>query len=452
MTFQSIHPYDQTLIAEYEVMGDKAVHSALQKAEKAFGHWRKKTFAERALLLQKAAAIMREQKDALAQTISLEMGKVISEAQGEVQKCAWNCDYYAEHGEEMLREQIIASDAYRSYVRFDPIGAVFAIMPWNFPYWQVFRFAAPTLMAGNVVLLKHAPNVCGCALAIAEIFRQAGFPEGVFQTLIVEVDKTEAIIQSDIVQGVTLTGSEYAGSSVAAIAGKHIKKTVMELGGSDPLIVMEDADMERAAKISLLSRMQNAGQSCIAAKRFIILEKAFDEFTEQLIANAQLLRQGNPLEGGITTGPIARKDLAEKLQSQLDRSVQKGAKVLFGGNRDGCNFEPTLLAGVVPGMAAFEEETFGPMANLILARDVPHAIALANQNRYGLGATIWTRDLAKARQMAGEIHAGSVFVNALVKSDPRLPFGGIRKSGYGRELSEYGMKEFVNVKTVYMDE
>lgn len=448
--FKSIFPFTQEVVAEYEVMSAATVNDCLALSEKAFHHWRKTSFAERSVLMMRVADILIAKRDEYANTITWEMGKTLKEAKAEVEKCATACRYFAEHAESFLQEVNMPSDASKSYVRYDPIGAILAIMPWNFPFWQVFRFAAPYLMAGNVGLLKHAPNVCGTALAIESIFIEAGFPKGVFQTLIVDVDIVESIINHDIVQGVTLTGSEFAGSQVGAIAGKAIKKSVLELGGSDPLIILEDADMEKAAQVATLSRMQNAGQSCIAAKRFITVGKAKDDFLHQLEIQIQKLKQGDPFNEATTTGPMARIDLAEKIEKQLKGSIQNGAHLVLGGSRNGCNFQPALLTNVHHGMPAYDEEAFGPMAAIVEAKDENEAIQIANDSRYGLGAAIWTRDIEKAQQMAKEINAGGVFINSLVKSDARYPFGGIKKSGYGRELSSFGIKEFMNLKTVYV--
>lgn len=450
--FKSINPFDQSVIAEYPLMSEERVEDALVKADLAFQKWKYVSFSQRADSFHQLGKKLREQKEDLSRLIALEMGKILSEARAEIEKCANTCDYYADHGEEILRDEVIASEAKKSVVAFEPIGAVFAIMPWNFPFWQVLRAATPTIMAGNVMLLKHAPNVCGCSLAIEKLFREAGFPEGVFQSLIAGVDITEKVISHVIVQGVTLTGSEMAGSSVAALSGKHIKKTVLELGGSDPIIILDDADLDRAARVGLQSRMQNAGQSCIAAKRFIVLEKVKEEFVQKLIDGAAKLRQGNPLDETITTGPMARIDLAEKLEEQENASIRAGAEVIAGGMRNGCNFAPTLLNYVKPGMPAFNEEMFGPVAAIVSAPDEDDAIFLANINRYGLGASVWTKDLERGERVARQIHSGNVFVNSLVRSDPRFPFGGVKKSGYGRELSKYGMHEFVNVKTIFIDQ
>ena len=446
--FKSIHPFDQSLVEEFPLMTSSDVQTKLSLASKAFADWKKTSFAHRSSLMLKVASIIRNNKDEYARTITLEMGKLLSEAKAEVEKSATACEYFAQHAEEFLKDQTIVTEAKRSFVAFQPVGALLAIMPWNFPFWQVFRFAAPALMAGNVGLLKHAPNVTRCSLMIEKIFSEAGFPPGVFQSLVIEVNLVEGIISSDIIQGVALTGSEAAGSQVGSIAGKNIKRTVLELGGSDAFIVLPDADLERTVKIATQSRMQNVGQSCIAAKRFIVLEDVKEKFLAQFADSIQSLVQGDPFNEKSTLGPLARLDLAEKLEVQLKKSIDAGAKLLVGGKRNGCNFQATLLDNVRPGMAAFEEETFGPLAAVITARTEEEAIALANRTRYGLGATVWTQDLRTGERIARELDSGSVLINSLMRSDVRLPFGGVKKSGYGRELSEFGIKEFVNVKTI----
>jgi succinate-semialdehyde dehydrogenase/glutarate-semialdehyde dehydrogenase len=448
-TFKSIYPYTQEVIAEYPLMDDTTIESYLEKSAKAFKHWRRVSFTERSTLMLKLADILIAKRDEYAALVTREMGKVFKEAKAEVEKCAGCCRYYAEHAESFLQDVNQPSDAAKSYVTFQPIGAVLAIMPWNFPFWQVFRFAAPYIMAGNVAMLKHAPNVCGVSLVIEKAFLEAGFPEGVFQSLIVDVDKMEAIINHDIVQGITLTGSEMAGSKIGALAGKAIKKSVLELGGSDVVLVLEDADIEKAATIAVQSRMQNAGQSCIAAKRFITVGKANEAFTAAVQKEIAKLKQGNPFEENITTGPVARIDLAEKLEQQMRNAMVAGARVSIGGDRHGCNFIPALLTDVQQGMATFEEEVFGPLASIIHAPTEAEALRLANSHRYGLGGSIWSRDIEKAQALAKEIESGAVFINAMVKSDPRYPFGGVKKSGYGRELSHFGIHEFMNIKTIY---
>lgn len=449
--FKSINPFSQSVIAEYPLHNDAEINKKLALAAIAYKSWRKQSFSNRTELMLKVASLLRKNKEEYARIISLEMGKAIGEARGEIEKCAVTTEYFAHNSEKMLVDTIIPTEFKRTYVSYHPTGAVFGIMPWNFPFWQVFRFVVPTVMGGNVALLKHAPNVSSVSITIEKIFRECGFPEGVFQSLIIDVDKVEGIISHDIVQGVTLTGSEYAGSQVASLAGKHIKKSVLELGGSDALIVLEDADLEKAAKVATQSRMQNAGQSCIASKRFIVMDKVKDDFINQLHKNVAALKQGNPLDEAYTTGPLARIDLALKLEEQMNASIKAGAKLLMGGEREGCNFEPAILFNVSDDMPAFKEETFGPLATVVVAKSEQEAVELANNSRYGLGASLWTRDLERAASIASKIEAGAVFVNSLVRSDARWPFGGIKKSGYGRELAEPGIKEFLNAKTILME-
>ena len=367
-----------------------------------------------------------------------------------MEKCAANCDFYAENAEKMLRDEHYETP-FISMSVYDPMGAVFAIMPWNYPFWQVFRYAAPAIMGGNVSVLKHAPNTIGCAKAIENAFLEAGFPEGVFQQITITISQVESVIASDIVCGVTLTGSEMAGTSVASMAGKHIKKSVMELGGSDAFIILNDANLEKATTIATQSRMLNAGQACICAKRFIVTEKVADEFATLFAQKIKALQQGNPLHDGINMGPLARLDLAENLSRQLEKSLQQGAKLVVGGEQDGTNFQPTLIDFVDSKNIAFQEETFGPLATIIRAKDENDAVAIANNHRYGLASAIWTEDRVNAHQLARKLEAGNVFVNSLVRSDSRIPFGGIKKSGYGRELSEVGIKEFMNMKSLIIE-
>lgn len=450
MIFKSINPFLQTVIAEHEVLTDSQLDQKLQLSEMAFRNWRNTSFQERADKMKKLAAILMANKNELGLLITNEMGKILPEAISEVEKSAGNCDFYAEYAEKMLKDKEYDTP-FKSRSVYDPTGAVFAIMPWNYPFWQVLRYAAPAIMAGNVTLLKHAPNVIGCAKAIENAFLEAGFPEGVFQQITIDIPQVEAVIAADIVQGITLTGSEMAGSSVAALAGKYIKKSVMELGGSDAFIVLDDADLEKAATVATQSRMLNAGQACICAKRFIVTEKIADEFLSLFTEKVKALTQGNPLQSGISMGPLARLDLAEKLSHQLEKSLQQGAKLIVGGAHDKCNFQPTLIDFVDSNNIAFQEETFGPLATLIRAKDENDAIAIANNHRYGLASAIWTEDREKAYVLARKIEAGNVFVNSLVRSDSRIPFGGTKKSGYGRELSEIGIREFMNMKSVIIE-
>jgi succinate-semialdehyde dehydrogenase/glutarate-semialdehyde dehydrogenase len=456
---KAINPATGELIREYPEHDETEAAARLERAGQAFSSWRQVPFAERARLMTQAGDLLRERAKDYGRLITEEMGKPLAAAEGEVDKCAWVCDFYAENAERFLLAEPVATDASRSLVRYDPIGPVLAIMPWNFPFWQVFRFAAPALMAGNVGLLKHAGNVPGTALAIEEVFRDAGFPEGVFTTLLVPSSRVSDLICHPAVRAVTLTGSEGAGMAVAAEAGRHLKKTVLELGGSDPFIVLADADPVETAKQAAKARTINSGQSCIAAKRFIVEEPIADRFEEEMVKAMEALKVGDPTDRGTDVGPMAREDLLGDLDDQVRRSVKAGAVLRTGGRRlegiggdggGGWFYAPTVLSGVRPGMAVFDEETFGPVAAVIRARDTDDAIELANRSRYGLGASVWTSDPARAEALAARIEAGSVFVNGTVKSDPRLPFGGIKCSGYGRELADVGIREFVNIKTVWV--
>ncbi|HZZ75391.1 MAG TPA: NAD-dependent succinate-semialdehyde dehydrogenase [Puia sp.] len=446
--FKSIFPYTQELVSEYPLMDDAQLDQAISSASMAYRSWSKSSFYERGKILKNVASILRRDQEDLAALITNEMGKITSEAMAEVEKCAGTAEYFADHSEILLKDELLEAGYSKSFVCFQPIGVILGIMPWNFPFWQVFRYAVPTLMAGNTTLLKHAPNVCGCALAIQKIFLEAGAQNGVFTSLIIDTPAVAKILASDAVHAVTVTGSERAGASVASLAGTNIKKSVMELGGSDALIVLPDAEMQKAVTVALNSRMQNAGQSCIAAKRFIIVKEAAQDFLETFLNQLKNLRQGDPFNKNINMGPMARIDLAKALDLQLKNSVAKGARLIYGGEIEGCNFKPALLLNVQKGMPAFDEETFGPMASVILADDESDAVRLANESKYGLAASIWTRDIQKGVDLAKQLEAGGVFINTLVKSDPRLPFGGIKKSGYGRELNRHGIMEFVNIKTI----
>ncbi len=450
MEFYSINPFNGEQVGQYTALTSDELDTLLDKSAEAFKTWSREPLSYRTGLIKKAADILRENVEEYAQMITSEMGKPISESRAEVNKCAWVCEYYSENAEAFLESEEIKTDAEHSFVRHDPIGTVFAVMPWNFPFWQVFRFAAPTLTAGNAGLLKHAPNVFGCAVKIEEVFKKAGFPEGVFQNLIVHHDQTEKIIAHDAVKAVTLTGSERAGSAVAQLAGKYIKKSVLELGGNNSFIVLEDADIDTAVKTAVSARMLNCGQSCIAAKRFILLESIHDEFVEKFTKAVKELKSGDTKNDATQVGPLARKDLADQLNQQVKDSISQGATLIVGGTQEECFHEPTILGNVKPGMAAFDQETFGPLAAIIKVKDIEEAFALSEQSRYGLGVSVFTRDTAKAIAYASRVTDGAFFVNELVKSDPRLPFGGSKKSGYGRELAKDGMMEFVNRKTVYV--
>jgi succinate-semialdehyde dehydrogenase/glutarate-semialdehyde dehydrogenase len=450
---RAVNPATGQPIRDYPEHDEPEVAARLERAEQAFAAWRRTPFAERARLMSAAGDILRDRVGDYGRLITEEMGKPIAAAEGEVDKCAWVCDFYAENAERFLSPEPVGTDASRSLVRYDPLGPVLAIMPWNFPFWQVFRFAAPALMAGNAGLLKHAGNVPGTALAIEEVFRDAGFPEGVFTTLLIPSSRVADLIRHPTVRAVTLTGSDKAGMEVAAEAGRQLKKTVLELGGSDPFIVLADADPVETARQAAKARTINTGQSCIAAKRFIVEEPIADRFEEEMVKAMEALKIGDPMDRATEIGPMAREDLLGDLDDQVRRSVEAGAELKTGGKRidgQGWYYSPTVLSGVRPGMPAFDEETFGPVAAVIRARDTDEAIELANRSRFGLGASIWTSDPARGEALAAEIEAGSVFVNGAVKSDPRLPFGGIKTSGYGRELADVGIREFVNIKSVWV--
>ncbi len=451
---RSVNPTDGSLVREYSEATPEEVASALAAAARAFEAWRRTSFAERASVLRHAGGLLRERREGLARLMALEMGKPVAQGRAEADKCAWVCEHYAEHAERILAPEAAPTDASKSYVAFEPLGPVLAVMPWNFPLWQVFRFAAPALMAGNVGLLKHASNVSGCALAIEEVLHEAGVPRDAFRTLLVGSARVAALVEAPEIAAVTLTGSTPAGRAVAAKAGACLKKSVLELGGSDPYVVLEDADLERAAETCAASRLQNGGQSCIAAKRFIVVESVLQGFQERLVERIRARRMGDPLDEAVDVGPQARRDLRDELHRQVERSVARGARALVGcrvPDGPGAFYPPSVLAGVSPGMPAFDEELFGPVAAIVAARDERDAIRLANHTVFGLGAAVFTRDLERGERIARhELQAGSCFVNAFVRSDPRLPFGGIRESGYGRELGAFGIREFVNVKTVFV--
>jgi len=453
MTVASINPTTGETLETFAETTPAALERVLDQALAAYQSWSRCSYAQRAQAMREAGRLLRERKTQHARTMALEMGKPLMQGEAEAEKCAWVCDYYAEHAERFLADEPRETDASKAFVRFDPIGPVLAIMPWNFPFWQVFRFAAPALMAGNAGLLKHAPNVTRCALGIEAIFQEAGFPEGLFRALILSNEAAATVIADPRVRAVTLTGSDRAGSQVAEQAGRHLKKTVLELGGSDPFIVLEDADVALAARTAAEARLLNSGQSCIAAKRFIVVEPVADRFLDAFVAAMRTRRMGDPLAPDTQIGPQARQDLRANLHRQVEASVRRGAQLVLGGTLPegpGFYYAPTVLAAVEEGMPAFDEEVFGPVAAVIRVKDESQAVRVASASRYGLGASVWTADSARGERLARELEAGSVFVNGLVKSDPRLPFGGIKRSGYGRELSEYGLKEFVNIKTVWV--
>src|SRR5881409_648991 len=439
MSIQSVNPATGEVVETYEETSPKEIERILAGAQAAFAEWRNTPFTARARSMRNAAQVLKKRKADYARLMTLEMGKPIVQAEAEVDKCAWACEYFADHAESFLVEQPRETDASRSYVRFDPLGPVLAVMPWNFPFWQVFRFAAPALMAGNAAVLKHASNVPGCALAIESVFRDASFPRGLFATVLVGSSAVAGLIADRRVVAATLTGSDHAGSKVAEQAGRELKKTVLELGGSDPFIVLPDADLAATAKMAAEARLVNSGQSCIAAKRFIVVEGVADQFLERFTTEMRARKVGDPLDPTTQVGPQARLDLRENLHRQVQESVKRGARLVLGGEVPagrGAFYPPTVLSAVEPGMPAFDQETFGPVAAVIRAKDEADAVRIANASPYGLGASVWTADSKRGERVAREIEAGSVFVNGLVKSDPRLPFGGVKRSGYGRELSE----------------
>ena len=450
----SINPANNKLIRSYDEMTNEESEKIILLADKAFNSWKEILFEKRSELMINAAKVLRDNSEEYSALMTIEMGKPIVQSRAEVEKCALVCDYYADNAEKFLTDEIIKTEAAKSFVSYQPLGVILAVMPWNFPFWQVFRFAAPNLMAGNAGLLKHASNVSGCALAIEDVFRKAGFPENLFRTLLVTSKNVKGIISNEKVQAITLTGSVPAGKSVASLAGSLIKKTVLELGGSDPYIILEDADLEKAAMSCVTSRLINGGQSCIAAKRFIIVESVYDEFEKLYLKIMSEKKMGDPSDEKNDVGPQASMHLRDELHDQVLRSIKQGAKLILGGTipeTDGAYYPPTILSNVKPGMAAFDEELFGPVAALIKAKDEDEAIELANRSIFGLGAAVFTKDLKRGERIAKEkLNAGCCFVNDFVKSDPRLPFGGIKESGYGRELSPLGIKEFVNIKTVYI--
>jgi succinate-semialdehyde dehydrogenase / glutarate-semialdehyde dehydrogenase len=448
-----INPATGEQLRAFETHTEEEVEARLALAARAFGAWRKTSFEERRGLMRGAAKLLREREVELARLMAEEMGKPVRDGRAEAQKCALVCDFYADKAEEFLAPRQVPTDARLSMVRHDPLGPILAVMPWNFPLWQVFRFAAPYLMAGDVGLLKHASNTPGCALAIEAIFKDAGFPEGVFQTLLIESSAVEAVIRDVRVAGVTLTGSVKAGRAVGRVAGDALKPCVLELGGSDPFIVLEDADLDAAAAGAARGRLINNGQSCIAAKRFIVLDSVHDAFVERLTAALDKVKMGDPMKEDTDVGPMARADLRDELHELVTRTIKQGATLVRGGrvpSGPGAFYPPTLLTGVTPEMAAAREETFGPVAPVIRARDLEHAIAIANGTEFGLGGSLWTRDLARALEIVPRIESGHVSVNGIVKSDPRLPFGGVRDSGFGRELSAEGILAFVNTKSVWI--
>jgi succinate-semialdehyde dehydrogenase/glutarate-semialdehyde dehydrogenase len=457
MAIVSINPANGEVIESFEEFSDERIDQTLAQASAAFKQWRASSFAERTSLMRAVARTLHKQRATLAAHITAEMGKPIAEAEAEVDKCAWNCEYYAENAESFLKAEAAPSTASASYIAYRPLGVILAVMPWNYPFWQVFRFAAPALMAGNTGVLKHASNVSRSALEIERVVDEAaaevGAPAHLFQTILTPGAKVDRIIKDQRIAAVTLTGSDPAGVSVATAAGSVLKKCVLELGGSDAFIVLEDADIDAAAQMAAKARFQNTGQSCIAAKRFIVVEAVADEFERKFAAAAKALKTGDPTDRSYQVGAMARADLRDDLDRQVHESVAAGATVLTGGKPvegPGAFYEPTVLSNVTPEMRVFREETFGPVAAVIRARDEAHAIELANQSDFGLGGAVWTRDTARGERVAAQVESGAMFVNGMTASDPRLPFGGVKRSGYGRELSSFGIREFVNVQTVWI--
>mgnify|MGYP005846143947 CR=1 FL=1 len=450
MAIASINPATGEQWQSFCPLDGAGISLAIEVADRAFQEYRQSSVADRVAWLSQAAALLLAGKLDYGRLITREMGKTLVSAIAEVEKCAWVCSYYAEHGPGFLADQVIATDASQSYVCCQPLGIVLAVMPWNFPFWQVFRFAAPALMAGNVVLLKHASNVPGCGLAIAEILRQAGFAPGVFQTLLIESGQVEMVVADPRVRAATLTGSEAAGQSLAIACGREIKKTVLELGGSDPFIVTATADLELAVGNAVTARLLSNGQSCIAAKRFILLEAIAAEFEQRLVEKFRALKLGDPMAVDTDLGPLATPQIVQELKSQVQRAIAAGARIVLGGEVRGNYFPPMILAEIPTTSTVFVEELFGPVASLYVVTDFDEAIALANYSPFGLGASVWTNDPAEMQQAINQIEAGAVFINSMVKSDPRMPFGGTKRSGYGRELGEIGIKEFVNLKSVWI--
>lgn len=451
---KTINPTTGAELEDYTEMHQDEIEEIIVKANEAQSVWKAQEISNRALYLNNIADLLREQKEELGKLMATEMGKPLQQGIGEAEKCAWVCEYYAENAEDFLAEDTVKTDATKSYVTFNPLGVVLAIMPWNFPFWQLFRFVAPSLMAGNGAILKHSENVSGCALKIEEIIHEAGIPKDLFRTIIRDKSNMKEVVQHPGIAAVTLTGSTRAGKAVAAQAGEMLKKTVLELGGSDPSLILKDADLEASAETCVHSRLLNSGQSCIAAKRFIVVEEVYDEFLKIFTEKMSSRKVGDPLVEGTDIGPQARLDLRDQLHQQVIDSVKAGANLHMGGEKpegEGAFYPVTILTNVKPGMPAYEEELFGPVASVIKVKDEEEAIRVANDTQYGLGASVYSEDLERAETIArDELEAGCCFVNEFVKSDPRLPFGGVKKSGYGRELGLYGIHEFVNTKTVYI--
>lgn len=454
MSIDVINPVNNEKLRSYTEMNDREVDSIIEAVDEAHQQWKEVSFSRRRELMRNASTILKENIDQYARLMTEEMGKIYNQGISEVEKCAWVCEYYAENAEKFLQNENIETDASKSFVTYQPLGTVLAIMPWNFPLWQVFRFAAPGLMAGNTGVLKHASNVPGCAMAIEDVFKKAGFPDNVFRSLMIGSSKVDRVIENDKIKAVTITGSTGAGKAVAKKAGEVMKKAVLELGGSDPYVILADADLEETVKSCVTGRLINSGQSCIAAKRFIVVEEIADKFEEMFVEEMRSRKMGNPMDDDTAIGPMARTDLRDQIHQQVQKSIENGAKCILGGeipDKKGAWYPATILKDVKPGMPAYEDEIFGPVASIIRVKDEDEAIRIANDTVFGLGAAVFTTDKEKGERIAStQLNAGCCFVNAFVKSDPRLPFGGVKQSGFGRELSHFGIKEFVNIKTVYV--
>lgn len=448
--FSITNPFDLTILSDYQYITDSQAIQIIDINQKTFIQWKRQTVAERLKFIKNLIFALTNNKETLARQCTAEMGKPYKQAVAEVEKCRLLCEYYIDNAEEFLAPKTIKTDASESYVTYEPLGVILGVMPWNFPYWQVFRFAIPSIIAGNTVAVKHASNVAGCAIMIEKLFKEAGFPDGVYKNLLVSGKQVEKIIENPIVKAVSLTGSEKAGASVAATAVKGIKKSVLELGGSNAFIILEDADIDKAAETAVTARMQNTGQSCIAAKRFLVHKSLFDAFTTKFKSRVEALKSGDPMDEDTYIGPLARVDLAEEVEKQVEESVKMGAKIITGGNRNNAFYEPTILIDVTTDMPVFKEEVFGPVAPVMPFSTFEEAVELSNATEFGLGVTVFTENIESIKEKLHLFNEGAVFINALVKSDPALPFGGVKKSGFGRELAENGIKEFVNVKTVYI--
>jgi succinate-semialdehyde dehydrogenase/glutarate-semialdehyde dehydrogenase len=449
-TITTINPYTKEDIKSYKLLTDDVLLSRVNKAQVQFEDWKNVSIKHRCKLLSTVSELLLERKEHYAKLMAEEVGKPITQGISEIEKCAWVCDFYAKNSDDFLADQIIETDAEESFISYDPLGVIIAIMPWNFPFWQVMRFASPTLTAGNTALLKHASNTSGCAIEIEKLFLDAGYPEGCFQTLIVSHNQIETVIAHDSIKAVSLTGSEKAGRKIAEFAGKHLKKAVLELGGNNACIVLKDADLDKHIETMAWARMQNAGQSCIAAKRFIVEEAIYDEFIEKFQAKIESYMIGNPLDSDTQIGTMARENLAQEVEEQVKTSIDKGAKLRYGNTRDAAYYQPTIVEAVAPGMPLFDDEVFGPVAAIIKVKNEDEAYALASKTKFGLGTMVFTKAIKKAKRKIETIADGAFFINDMVKSDPRLPFGGTKASGYGRELSKEGILEFVNAKTVYI--